>query len=165
MDYRTKERSDGLLLFADAARLGRICRCTNDAPLGFLCCSPDLVFDGAFRKNDGMHVASGVAFNFVVAENPDCLAAPSTNHSLSSARLGHGLDRRLVGKISPGDARSAFCAGGHGAAARGESCFLVLLEQTFLAFQPHVHLSAMERSCAGSACLSLVVRDRRILCG
>src|ERR1700730_2531100 len=143
-----------------------MCRSANgDAALDFLWGSSDFVFAGALRQNDGLHVAGGAAFNFVVKKNPDYLATPYPNRSLCSTRPEHGFGRSVVGTLSSRHAGSAFCAQPTGAGACCQPRGLVLLRQTFLAFQPDVHLPPMERSCARPAFLSLVVGDRRVMCG
>ena len=48
LDHGTEECPDGLLLFADAACLGRICRSTNETAVALLCARVGSLRAGAF---------------------------------------------------------------------------------------------------------------------
>ena len=68
LDHRAKKRADGFFLFAHAARVDAVYRCTGAAIMALLSAGPRFLCAGALGKIDSLHAARGAIPDFVAAK-------------------------------------------------------------------------------------------------
>src|SRR6266481_3631254 len=104
----------------------------------------DILRPCPFGQNNGLYAAGRVALDAVVAEKADQSGKSSSDRSVFPFGLGDGSGHSLVGTVPRRYARSIVCSRSARPRAYRQSRGLVLSEQTHLAIESDLYLSAME---------------------